>query len=235
MKMLMLNGSNNANSHTKQLLKDIHREINRIDLNLLNEYEIVNLNDYDISYCIGCRNCFKFGSCVFNDDYDKIREKILKNDVILFASPVYYHAVTGKFKSFIDRSSLYAHLLGFAGKLSFTITSSFSNGEDQVSEYLSKFANYSGTKNLMNFRYNQLYDDHSEFVKRSARNIVKSIKNNYTFTNRFLEELYAMSINVKRIYDGDDCINKYECNYWENVRNLGVDSYQRYIKWLKGE
>lgn len=65
--------------------------------------EIVRLNDMKLGYCQGCYACTKLGHCFQNDGMNEISEKVLKADVIVFATPVYFYSMSGQLKVFIDR------------------------------------------------------------------------------------------------------------------------------------
>lgn len=68
----------------------------------------------DISPCIDCRFCWKEPRCVINDGMQEIYRKFDEADNIIFASPVYFHSVTGPLKILIDRCQVYwaAHVRG---------------------------------------------------------------------------------------------------------------------------
>lgn len=72
-----------------------------------NQVEFVSLRDYNIKYCIGCYACRCIGKCVFGDGMDKIAEKLINADVIVFATPVYFYSMSGQLKVFIDRLTPY--------------------------------------------------------------------------------------------------------------------------------
>lgn len=68
------------------------------------EVEKIRLSKMKINYCIGCCTCISNqGSCVQQDDMIEIREKVLAADVMVLASPVYFHSINGQMKTFIDR------------------------------------------------------------------------------------------------------------------------------------
>ena len=54
-----------------------------------NEVEVISLREKDINFCIGCLACQKTQRCFMHDDADVIREKMLKADVLVFATPIY--------------------------------------------------------------------------------------------------------------------------------------------------
>jgi len=70
-----------------------------------NEGELINLFDYTVNYCVGCRFCSKDGrgQCVQKDDFESILDKIIKADVIILGSPVYWGNVSAIMKNFFDR------------------------------------------------------------------------------------------------------------------------------------
>jgi multimeric flavodoxin WrbA len=68
-----------------------------------NRVEKVNLADLKYQFCSGCGSCESTHSCVYQDDIAKVAEKMLAADVIVLASPVYFYAVCGQLKTFLDR------------------------------------------------------------------------------------------------------------------------------------
>ena len=73
-----------------------------------NSVEIVSLKGKNISFCTGCFGCQKIGKCVIKDDANDITEKILEAEVVVWATPIYYYAMSGQMKTMIDRAnSLY--------------------------------------------------------------------------------------------------------------------------------
>ena len=52
-----------------------------------NEVEKISLVGKNILFCKGCLGCQKLGRCVINDDVNDIMAKVLKADVICWATP----------------------------------------------------------------------------------------------------------------------------------------------------
>ena len=65
--------------------------------------EKISLKDKKINYCNACGFCYSNGTCAINDDMAEIIEKMKKADTIVFASPIYFYAISGQMKTFIDR------------------------------------------------------------------------------------------------------------------------------------
>jgi multimeric flavodoxin WrbA len=100
MKILMLNGSGNANGWTRAGL-DVMAEVfaeNGV------ETEIVCVGSKPLHDCIGCGKCAELKRCVFNDDaVNSFVEKAAKADGFVFGTPVYYAHPSGRVQSFLDR------------------------------------------------------------------------------------------------------------------------------------
>lgn len=68
-----------------------------------NDVEKISLVGKNIQFCKGCLACQKLGRCVINDDVNDIMARVLKADVIAWATPIYYYEMSGQMKTLIDR------------------------------------------------------------------------------------------------------------------------------------
>lgn len=68
-----------------------------------NTVEKIQLRDMIIGCCYGCYNCERTGECVQKDDMTEILDKLIKADVIVLASPVYFYSICAQMKQMIDR------------------------------------------------------------------------------------------------------------------------------------
>ena len=68
-----------------------------------NEVEKISLVGKNIQFCKGCLACQKLDRCVINDDVNDIMAKVLKADVVVWATPIYYYEMSGQMKTLIDR------------------------------------------------------------------------------------------------------------------------------------
>lgn len=66
--------------------------------------EKVFLTEKQIGYCRGCGVCNTTHVCVQKDDMAEILDKMVKADVIVLATPVYFYTMDGQLKTFIDRT-----------------------------------------------------------------------------------------------------------------------------------
>jgi multimeric flavodoxin WrbA len=67
------------------------------------------LGELNIKYCTGCKNCYRTGTCILNDDINEIIVRIMKSDLIILGSPSYWGDVTGQMKVFFDRNTPYSN------------------------------------------------------------------------------------------------------------------------------
>jgi multimeric flavodoxin WrbA len=65
--------------------------------------EGIHVCDFKIVPCRECLACFKDGNCVIADDMQAIYPRLLKADVVILASPIFFYGITGWAKSMVDR------------------------------------------------------------------------------------------------------------------------------------
>lgn len=100
MKILAINGSHRAGKGTAVLLRDVLDEASSRGA----ETELVELSQLDIAYCTGCNRCLAQTTCSLSDDMDELFEKLKAADGILLGSPDYFSNVSGRMKTFFDRT-----------------------------------------------------------------------------------------------------------------------------------
>jgi len=73
--------------------------------------EHIITKDLDIKYCNGCLRCNLVNRCTIRgDDWEDLSQKINEADVLVFASPIYFHYVTAPLKNVIDRFRSFVHV-----------------------------------------------------------------------------------------------------------------------------
>lgn len=74
------------------------------------QIEYIHLADYKIGPCTECNACYSTGRCKVEDDYQKLLEKLLNTDHLIFATPIFFMTVCAQAKILIDRCQcLWAH------------------------------------------------------------------------------------------------------------------------------
>lgn len=88
MKKIIIVGSSRDDGETQKIA---------IKLSEVKNWDIINLNDYKISY-------FDYEYKNQTDDYLELMKNISENyDVLIFATPVYWYSMSGVMKVFFDR------------------------------------------------------------------------------------------------------------------------------------
>ena len=68
------------------------------------QVEKIFLRDKTIHYCLGCSTCSNEGKpCPQKDDAAGIIDKMLRADVIVMGTPVYFYSMSAQMKTLIDR------------------------------------------------------------------------------------------------------------------------------------
>ena len=99
MKVLLVNGSPHQHGCTYTALCEAAKALNAEGI----ETEFFWLGTKPIAGCMGCRQCFSSGQCVFDDCVNQFVEKAAEADGFIFGSPVHFAGASGAVTSFMDR------------------------------------------------------------------------------------------------------------------------------------
>jgi multimeric flavodoxin WrbA len=105
MRILALNSSPRSGGQSKTELMLNHLVEGMRDAGA--EVEIVNLREKTIKNCIGCFTCWTKtpGKCIHKDDMtNELFPKWLKSDLVVYATPLYYHIMNGAMSTFRERT-----------------------------------------------------------------------------------------------------------------------------------
>jgi len=135
MRVLSLSASHVKKGNTGQLIGYLNDQIEQAAIENL-KMKSVTLTGAKIGPCRGCRKCMETGSCIVKDDFNSLARKMLKSDLIIIGSPVYFHDVSGLVKNFIDRTYSLWHDRQLKGKKVIPVAVSAVSGEDRALETL---------------------------------------------------------------------------------------------------
>ncbi len=99
-KVLILSASFRKHGNSDTLCDEFMRGAQEAGHNV----EKIYVNDKHINYCRGCGVCNTTHKCVQKDDMAEILDKMVKADVIVMATPVYFYSMNGQMKTLIDRT-----------------------------------------------------------------------------------------------------------------------------------
>ncbi len=104
MKTLVFFGSARKEGNTKTLLSAFLEGLGKDTENIVT---LIDAYRTEIEPCKDCRYCWHKRGCSIKDYGQEIYRMVDEADVIVFASPVYFHSVSGPLKCIIDRMQMY--------------------------------------------------------------------------------------------------------------------------------
>ena len=101
MYVLILNGSPRPKGNTKQMIQAFCEGLNSAG----HEDDVFDVCRMNIHGCLACEYCHTRGDgqCVQKDDMQEIYRKLAEAEMLVIASPIYYHGISGQLKCTIDR------------------------------------------------------------------------------------------------------------------------------------
>lgn len=190
--------------------------------------------DIYISRCNGCIGCFSTGKCTLDevDNMKIIKQDMLNSDIIILASPVYAHHVSGDMKIFIDRISYWTHLMRLAGKQGFVVATSGGNGLELVTNYLYKIMTYMGVKVEGKFGVNAYSIDeyYYESVEKFTEILLECISDKKVETDDILEAVFKA--NKNNMLEAEKYKTK-EFEYWKKSGMIECDNFKEVLDILK--
>jgi multimeric flavodoxin WrbA len=101
MKIIVLNGSPRPNGNTTALVKAFKEGAETTG----NKVEVFNIAQMHIAGCKACEYCHTKGNghCIQSDDMQKVYPVLDMAEMIVLASPIYYHGYSGQLQCAINR------------------------------------------------------------------------------------------------------------------------------------
>ena len=101
MRVLILNGSPRPKGNTKQMIDALCEGLEKAG----HEWDELNVCRMNIHGCLACEYCHGkgVGNCVQKDDMQNVYELLKTTEMLVIASPIYYHGLSGQMKCCIDR------------------------------------------------------------------------------------------------------------------------------------
>ncbi len=99
MKILVITGSPRKNGNSNTLADNFIKGAKE------NGHNVIRFDSAfkNVHPCIACNKCGMDGDCVYNDDFNFIKENIVDSDMVVFATPMYYFGISAQLKAVIDR------------------------------------------------------------------------------------------------------------------------------------
>jgi len=166
MKVLLINGSPNMHGCTYTALREVEKILQKHEI----ETEILYLGKKPVSGCTACRECFKTGRCIFNDQVNEVLAKLDDYDALIVGSPVYYAGANGSLVSFLDRL-FYSSQGRMAGKLGASVVSCRRGGATSAFDQLNKYFTISCMPIVSSQYWNQVHGNTPEEVMQDEEGL----------------------------------------------------------------
>ena len=106
-KIVAFNGSARKNGNTHFLLNSFLEGAEKSGA----IFEKVDAHAINLDYCNGCLRCNLIKRCsIRGDEWNDLSAKIIDSDVLVFATPIYFHHVSAQLKKIIDRFRSFVHV-----------------------------------------------------------------------------------------------------------------------------
>lgn len=101
MNILVLNGSPRSHGSTKCMVEAFREGAASAG----HQVDVIDVCDMDISGCRACEYCHTkgHGACVQEDGMQKVYPLLKEAEMLVLASPIYYHGISGQLKCAVDR------------------------------------------------------------------------------------------------------------------------------------
>lgn len=149
MRILVLNGSPRPKGNTKQMVEAFREGANSSG----HQVDVVDVCQKKIGGCIACEYCHAKGKgvCIQKDDMQEIYALLKDVEMLVIASPIYYHGISGQLKCVIDRfySAAYPTKPPKLKKVAMILSSGDANMyEGALFSFQGDFLDYLGLENM---------------------------------------------------------------------------------------
>ena len=179
MKVLLINGSPNANGNTATALHEMEKVFNDQGV----ETEIIHVGNKAIRGCIGCRKCRELGKCVFDDLVNETAPKLAQADGIVLGSPVYYASANATLVAFLTRLFYSTGSINKTMKVGASAVVARRGGLSAAYDELNKFFGISGMPIASGQYWNSLHGAVPGQAAEDAEGMqgMRTLANNMTF------------------------------------------------------
>lgn len=149
MNVLVINGSPRPQGNTKQMVEAFREGA----VSSGNKVNVIDVCQKKIGGCLACEYCHTKGNgnCIQKDDMQEIYDLLKEAEMLVIASPIYYHGISGQLKCVIDRfySAAYPKKPNKLKKVAMILSSGDANMYDgALFSFRGDFLDYLGLENM---------------------------------------------------------------------------------------
>ena len=139
MKVLLINGSPNANGNTAMALREMEKVFSEQGI----ETEWIQVGNMAIRGCLACQTCYKNAKCAIDDIVNEVAKNFEACDGMVVGSPVYYAGANGTLTAFLD-SLFYSTRFDKRMKVGAAVVAARRGGLSSTFDQLNKYFTISG-------------------------------------------------------------------------------------------
>ena len=166
MKVLLINGSPHEHGCTYVALSEVESKLREHGI----ETELLYLGSKPMADCTACGKCSRDGRCVFDDEVNRVHDKLDEYDGIVVGSPVYYAGPSGRLCSFLDRL-FYSGQGRMAGKLGAAVVSCRRGGATAAFDRLNKYFTIANMPVVSSQYWNQIHGNNPDEARRDEEGL----------------------------------------------------------------
>ena len=200
MKVLLINGSPNANGNTAMALHEMEAVFAEQGI----ETEWIHVGNMAIRGCLACQTCYKNAKCAIDDVVNEVATKFEACDGMVVGSPVYYAGANGTLTAFLDRL-FYSTRFDKRMKVGAAVVAARRGGLSSTFDQLNKYFTISGMPVASGQYWNSIHGAKPGQAAEDAEGLqsMRTLANNMSFLIKSIDlgkQQFGLPEREKHVY-----------------------------------
>ena len=200
MKVLLINGSPNANGNTAMALHEMEAVFASQGI----ETEWIHVGNMAIRGCLACQTCYKNAKCAIDDVVNEVAKKFEECDGMVVGSPVYYAGANGTLTAFLDRL-FYSTRFDKRMKVGAAVVAARRGGLSSTFDQLNKYFTISGMPVASGQYWNSIHGAKPGQAAEDAEGLqsMRTLANNMAFLIKSIDlgkQQFGLPEREKHVY-----------------------------------
>lgn len=200
MKVLLINGSPNANGNTAMALREMEKVFSEQGI----ETEWIHVGNMAIRGCLACQTCYKNAKCAIDDIVNEVAKEFEACDGMVVGSPVYYAGANGTLTAFLDRL-FYSTRFDKRMKVGAAVVAARRGGLSSTFDQLNKYFTISGMPVASGQYWNSIHGAKPGQAAEDAEGLqsMRTLANNMSFLIKSIDlgkQQFGLPEREKHVY-----------------------------------
>lgn len=200
MKVLLINGSPNANGNTAMALREMEKVFSEQGI----ETEWIHVGNMAIRGCLACQTCYKNAKCAIDDIVNEVAKEFEACDGMVVGSPVYYAGANGTLTAFLDRL-FYSTRFDKRMKVGAAVVAARRGGLSSTFDQLNKYFTISGMPVASGQYWNSIHGAKPGQATEDAEGLqsMRTLANNMSFLIKSIDlgkQQFGLPEREKHVY-----------------------------------